>query len=151
MERTGESSARRLTSTVPVLAGVVMAVVGVVLLVIGWWGISGESVVALQLPYLASSTIPGAALLIAGAVLVSGSRRRLTDDRVDALYALLTEPLGAPPGQGSTEGASAGGLVTVEGGTRSHRAGCALIAGKVTTPVTDPAGLAPCPVCQPVP
>ena len=43
---------------------------GVVLCVLGWYQISGQPTVAQQLPYLASATIPGAALLVVGLVLL---------------------------------------------------------------------------------
>ena len=46
-----------------------VAGVGVLLCVLGWYQISGQPTVAQQLPYLASATIPGAALLVVGLVL----------------------------------------------------------------------------------
>jgi hypothetical protein len=73
------------------LIGVLCVTAGAVLSVIGWWQISGESVVAKQLPYLASASIPGAALVIAGAVLIASRGRAATDARIDRLYRLLTE------------------------------------------------------------
>ena len=42
---------------------------GVLLCVLGWYQISGQPTVPQQLPYLASATIPGAALLVVGLVL----------------------------------------------------------------------------------
>src|SRR5580700_8994220 len=46
-----------------------VAGVGVLLCVLGWYQISGQPTVAQQLPYLASATIPRAALLVVGLVL----------------------------------------------------------------------------------
>ena len=46
-----------------------LAGVGAVLCVLGWYQISGQPTVAQQLPYLASATIPGAALLAVGLAL----------------------------------------------------------------------------------
>ena len=46
-----------------------VAGVGVVLCALGWYQISGQPTVPQQLPYLASATIPGAALLVVGLVL----------------------------------------------------------------------------------
>ncbi|MBM7173531.1 hypothetical protein JQK87_35130, partial [Streptomyces sp. G44] len=40
---------------------------GAVLCVLGWYGVSGERFAERQLPYLASCTVPGAALIVAGA------------------------------------------------------------------------------------
>lgn len=79
-----------------------IAAAGVVLCVIGWYGVSGERFAARQLPYLASATVPGAALIVAGAVLVTarpsgrGGGNDLTDRRVERLYALLVEPAEEP-------------------------------------------------------
>ncbi|MGW3407516.1 hypothetical protein ACWDPI_39775, partial [Streptomyces zhihengii] len=55
--------------------GIAAAVCGAVLCVLGWYGVSGEPTAARQLPYLASATVPGAALLVAGAVLLAASAR----------------------------------------------------------------------------
>jgi len=46
-----------------------LAGAGVLLCVLGWYQISGQPTVPQQLPYLASATIPGAALLVVGLVL----------------------------------------------------------------------------------
>src|SRR5579884_192387 len=68
---------------------------GVVLCVLGWYGVSGERYVARQVPYLASATAPGVALIVAGAVLVAARSRPAADeqtrDRVAELHELLTE------------------------------------------------------------
>lgn len=75
--------------------GVALVVIGAVLLFLGWWGVSGESLVALQLPFVVSASIPGAAVVVAGAVLLAGEsgRRNAADSAqmVATLYELLTE------------------------------------------------------------
>lgn len=83
--------------------------VGVLLLVVGWYLISGEAVAAKQLPYLASASIPGAALVVCGVVVAaSGTTDPDTARRIAELHALLTEavaasfeepPAGAPPAE----------------------------------------------------
>lgn len=66
--------------------------VGVLLLVVGWYLISGEAVAAKQLPYLASASIPGAVLVVCGFVFaISGGSDPGTARRVGELHALLTE------------------------------------------------------------
>ncbi|HEY3871670.1 MAG TPA: hypothetical protein VGM10_25135 [Actinocrinis sp.] len=82
-------------------AGWLTAGLGVVLLVLGWYGVSGQSVVAQQLPYLASASIPGAALVIGGLVLAGAERVRrraaavdeATARRIAELHRLLVEPI----------------------------------------------------------
>ncbi|MFF7991461.1 hypothetical protein ACFZDG_16915 [Kitasatospora xanthocidica] len=79
-------------------AGWLLVAAGAVLCVLGWYGVSGERFVEQQIPYLASSTIPGAALIVAGTLLVAlrppspPERQELTDRRVERLYELLVEP-----------------------------------------------------------
>ena len=154
----GREGHRRLLSVSGWL-GAVLVVAGAALLIAGWWGISGESVVALQMSYLASATMPGVALVIAGAVLLSGesARRNAADSArmVATLYDLLTDAsVGTPDTAVADDGQRT--LVTVPGGNRYHRANCALVGGKPGVTTVDAAaiaaqGLQPCPVCNPVP
>ncbi|MEU1272440.1 hypothetical protein [Streptomyces sp. NPDC005799] len=150
----------RLRSVHPVLwAGWAALAAGAVLCVIGWYGVSGERYAERQLPYLASCSIPGAALIIAGAVLLTHGRGALAATRVEELYGLLVaaepsdadepvQPAGAPL-------AVSGDLLMVPGGTLWHRADCPLVAGKVEAVPVDAKLLAggelgPCPICEPV-
>ncbi|MFF3109441.1 hypothetical protein ACFVSN_09650 [Kitasatospora sp. NPDC057904] len=139
-------------------AGWLLVAAGAVLCVLGWYGVSGERFAEQQIPYLASSTIPGAALIVAGAVLVAlrqpppSGRGDPTDLRVERLYALLIEPDGPndpdepdEPGEPDEpdEPGAAGepsfspesescGWLAVPGGTHYHRPDCPLVAGKDT-------------------
>lgn len=141
--------------------GVAMSAVGGVLLFLGWLGVSGEPVVALQVPYLASASIPGASLVIGGAVLLGGesARRRAIDsaEMVATLYDLLTEASEPPPSDPTSEVGGAGNteLWALPVGTRFHRRGCALVEGKpdavpVGRETIRARGLHPCAICDPV-
>jgi hypothetical protein len=150
------------------LVGYAAVVIGAVLLFLGWYGVSGYANVGQQIPYLASASIPGAALVIAGAVLVANDRTRRSDERaaamVDALYRLLTESAGndaAAPGEAganpqnvTTSSAPPGTLVQVGNGSRFHRPECALVDGKAKVVTVDAADIAEhhlsaCPICDP--
>ncbi|MFI9327055.1 hypothetical protein ACIGZJ_05830 [Kitasatospora sp. NPDC052868] len=137
--------------------GWALAAAGAVLCVLGWYGVSGEQFVEQQIPYLASSTIPGAALVVAGTVMVAlrASARSEspppqgdpTSLRIEQLYALLVEPADASPAAepaGRTV-PNAGGAVgpgrpaappfaadrlALPEGTLFHRPDCPLITGK---------------------
>lgn len=148
----------RLRSVHPVLwAGWAALAAGAVLCVLGWYGVSGERYAERQLPYLASCTIPGAALIIAGAVLLTHARGALAAARVEELHSLLVaaEPADAEePGGAAMPLAVSGDLLMVPGGTLWHRADCPLVAGKVEAVPVDAklvAGgeLGPCPICDP--
>nr|WP_030019454.1 hypothetical protein [Streptomyces monomycini] len=149
---------------------------GAVLCAAGWYGVSGERFAERQIPFLASCTIPGAALIVAGAVLVARGDQGLASARVEELYALLVtygaQGTAADGGERAAGGsasaagddaatragrdAEAGPSLTVPGGTLLHRPGCPLVAGR---PDARPAGSgppeadaplpAPCPVCEP--
>ncbi|MFF2042566.1 hypothetical protein ACFVVX_19270 [Kitasatospora sp. NPDC058170] len=100
----------------PEWLGWALAATGAVLCVLGWYGVSGEAFVEQQIPYLASSTIPGAALVVAGTVMVavrtSGRSKSSppqgdpTDLRIERLYALLVEP--ADPAEAGAADEAAG-------------------------------------------
>ncbi|MFD4415068.1 MULTISPECIES: hypothetical protein [unclassified Streptomyces] len=149
----------RLRTVHPALwAGWAALAGGAVLCVIGWYGISGERYVERQLPYLASCTVPGAALIIAGAVLLAHGRNAAAASRVEELYGLLVAAEAAgvdESGQAATVPlASSGELLMVPGGTLWHRADCPLVAGKpeavpVDSRVLASGELGPCPICEP--
>ncbi|KUL59294.1 hypothetical protein [Streptomyces sp. NRRL S-1521] len=123
---------------------------GAVLCVLGWYGVSGERFAERQLPYLASCTAPGAALIIAGAVLYTHGRSALAASRVEELYTLLvaTEQ---PPAEDDSPTATSEALLMVPGGTLRHRADCPLVKAKREATPPDPARdtLDPCPICDP--
>ncbi|MEU9184455.1 hypothetical protein AB0D14_07790 [Streptomyces sp. NPDC048484] len=145
----------------PVLwAGWAALAAGAVLCVLGWYGISGERYAERQLPYLASCTVPGAALIIAGAILLTHGRNALAGARVEELYGLLVAA-GPADADGTVAGQAAaapvavsGDLLMVPGGTLWHRSDCPLVTGKpqalpVDSRVLAGGDLDPCPICEP--
>ncbi|MEW1831935.1 hypothetical protein [Streptomyces sp. NPDC088196] len=149
----------RLRTVHPALwAGWAALAAGAVLCVLGWYGISGERYAERQLPYLASCTIPGAALIVAAAVLLTHGRSALATARVEELYGLLVaaEPADAEESAraAATPVAVSGDLLMVPGGTLWHRADCPLVAGKpeavpVDAKLVANGELSPCPICEP--
>src|SRR3954471_16788327 len=75
-------------ATRPVV-GWVLAGLGVIAILIGYLGISRESLVARQLPYLISGGIGGIALVGAGAALVATEDLRRFRTRLDRLEAMM--------------------------------------------------------------
>ncbi|MEU1019586.1 hypothetical protein [Streptomyces sp. NPDC005898] len=128
---------------------------GAVLCVLGWYGVSGERFAERQLPYLASCTVPGAALIIAGAVLLTHGESALAAARVEELYGLLVaaDPADMPV-RDPAPLATSEELCAVPGGTLWHRADCPLVADRPGVLPVDPAApapgtFAPCPICEP--
>ncbi|WP_409237280.1 hypothetical protein [Streptomyces sp. PA5.6] len=146
--------AARLRAVHPMLwAAFASLAVGAVLCVLGWYGMSGERFAERQLPYLASCTVPGAALIIAGTLLLTHGRSVLAAARVEELYGLLVSTQPPPPPQ-QTPITTNNTPLMIPGGTLWHRADCPLIAGKPQAVPADATALstqalAPCPICEP--
>ncbi|MFE5797718.1 hypothetical protein ACFQ8C_34775 [Streptomyces sp. NPDC056503] len=125
--------------------GLVAAAGGALLCVLGWYGISGERFAERQLPYLASCTVPGAALLVAGAVLIGTAARTAPPPPRDGA---------APPDPEATAAAPVSDAppLRVPGGTLAHRPDCPLVADRAdAVPAAGDPALVPCPVCEPWP
>lgn len=167
---------RWVWSAVRPALGWALAGAGGLLIVLGWFGVSGAVLPSRQLPYLVSGGLGGLGLVVVGAVLLAGQdvRRELArldrlEERVAELVALLTEP-----GAGSEAAESGGGagpavapsqlpsprdgpgFVRAPRGVSLHRADCPLVAGKPDLRPADPADgragrLRPCRVCDPLP
>jgi hypothetical protein len=140
------------------ILGTSAVVIGGLLLVAGWYGVSGEAIVAKQLPYLASASIPGAALVVVGAVLLAPVLRGATDnvDVTEQLLTLLTEPVPEDGRPAAGTPVDDGRLLAVPTGTHYHRPSCALVVGKPDARPVDRAAVAerslqPCLVCRPEP
>ncbi|MFE0646158.1 hypothetical protein ACFW2Y_31820 [Streptomyces sp. NPDC058877] len=129
------------TSRILLWSGLATVAGGAVLCALGWYGISGERYAERQLPYLASCTVPGAALIVAGAVLIGVAA---------LLPAPPPKPAPAEPEETSPP-SSEGPPLRVPGGTLAHRPDCPLVAGKAEAVDVGDAELAPCPVCEPWP
>jgi hypothetical protein len=64
------------TSSVPTIAGIVIAAVGFVLIGVSWSEVAAQTNVALQLPYLVSAGITGLALVMVGLLVINISVKR---------------------------------------------------------------------------
>ena len=139
--------------------GTTLALAGAVLSFLGWYGVSGTATVGEQLPYLASGSIPGAALIVAAAIVLARESGQRTEHRTDALIAelhslLVQETAASATTRLAEPTVPSGALVVVPGGGRYHRAMCALVVGKSGVEEIDAAAageqhLLACPVCEP--
>jgi hypothetical protein len=153
------------TSTRP-FVGWVLAALGALALFLGWYGVSGQSLTAKQLPYLVSGGLTGIGLVIIAAVFLATDdvRRQISrldemERKVDDLYSLLV--LDAPPAATDDPAGSAprtphpkAKLVALPTGSSYHRPDCALVNGKAKVTAVDARSIAsrslrPCRVCDP--
>lgn len=126
-----------------------LAGVGVLLCVLGWYQISGQPTVPQQLPYLASATIPGAALLVVGLLLAL----RTPWPSPRAPRSARGRAGGPSPGEARPSGSA---LRRVPDGRYLHVADCPLLDGRadvIEVPETDAsaAELRSCPLCHAAP
>jgi hypothetical protein len=151
----------------PVL-GYVLVGLGLLALLLGWYGVSGESLVAKQLPYLASGGLVGLGLVVLGGrfMLIQDLRRdsgRLDhlETMVQELHAALLARPDAPGriarGREVSSAAQSNGqsdYMVLPGGQSFHLDGCPMLEGKDRASRIKPAtaakrGLVPCPLCEP--
>jgi hypothetical protein len=149
--------------------GWILVGLGLLLVLMGYLGISREALVAKQLPYLISGGILGLALVGFGAMLVGTEDLKRTQERIDHLedlvadlHAVLLSRSDAPTISinGETAGHGATGtradvtLLALPNGQSYHRPDCSMIEGKrEAKPITASAarreGLKPCRLCEP--
>jgi hypothetical protein len=149
--------------------GWILVGLGLLLVLIGYLGISREALVAKQLPYLISGGIGGLALVGFGAMLVGTEDLKRTQERIDHLEdlvadlhaTLLSRPdaptlssNGASAGESAADTESSVTLLALPGGSSYHRADCSMIQGKreaksVSASAARRQGLKPCRLCEP--
>ena len=161
-------------ATRPVI-GWILVGVGALLVLIGWFGVSREAIVAKQLPYLISGGIGGVLIAVIGAYFLGTEELRKDSGRLDRLERQVAElhaallsrpdaPLVEGAGEFTAELAETGNghrtsqsdrLVVLPGGDRYHRGDCPMVEGKSGASKLAPSsikrrGLEPCPLCEPV-
>lgn len=149
--------------------GWILIGVGALLMLLGYFGVSRESLPAKQIPYLVSGGIGGMFLAVLGAYFLGTQELRRDSGRLDRLeqmvadlhQALLRRPDApdlvtlAPSTNGTASKAPARKVFAVDGADLFHRAGCSMVDGKDSDEITPAAarkqGLQPCPLCTPAP
>lgn len=142
--------------------GYVLAALGALALFLGWYGVSGESLTAKQLPYLVSGGFTGIALVVVASAFLATEdvRRQLSqvDDlrrKVEDLYALFVDELAVPVATDAVPtDAPADDVVALPVGTSFHRSDCNLVTGKAAAVRVDGKAirarkLRPCRICNP--
>jgi hypothetical protein len=139
------------------IAGSVLLPLGVILIVIGWYGAAHTPWLFEQIPYALSGGILGLGLIFAGGFLYFGywltrmvkENRRQTELLVGAITR-LEGLLGA--GGNGTGPAADGMLVATATGSMLHRPDCPIVVGRegLRRVSRDAKGFAPCKICEPL-
>jgi hypothetical protein len=143
------------------LVGGLLLPLGIVFVLLGWWGASHTVFVFEQVPYLLSGGVLGLALVISGGfvyfaywltLMVRESRlgRAELTAALERVERLLED--GVAPRTARTAGAPAGRLVATRAGTMLHRPDCVAVDGKsdLREVSADAPGLTPCKLCDPL-
>lgn len=121
------------------LAAAALFIVGVVLVILGWYGAAYTNIFTEQIPYLISGGLLGVALIVvAGFLASSASLERSNEDlRRDFSRAISTLSTGAASnGNGMSASPDGGKVFVVAGGHSYHEAGCPIVEGKDSSPLS---------------
>lgn len=143
--------------------GYIFIVAGLIALFIGWYGAAGQSIVAKQIPYVASGGLLGVVLITVGnrVFLINDLRRdsgRLDrlEEMVAELHAVLlarTDATAAAEPAGAASSAGAKPFRAVARGTIYHLPTCTMVDGKDAVSISkgdiSSRGLKPCRICTP--
>jgi hypothetical protein len=154
----------------PVL-GYVLVGLGLLSILLAWYGVSGQALVAKQLPYIASGGLLGVALVVLGARFMLIDDLRRDSKRLDRLETMVNELHAAllarpdAPGRVARSGETAAAAeragsngsasyVVLAGGQSFHLTGCPMLEGKeqsskIRASAAARRGLVPCPICEP--
>lgn len=134
---------------------------GFLAMILGYLGVSNETIVEKQLPYLLSGGLAGIALVVFGARLLLIEDLRRDSGRLDRLEtmvaqlhtALLSRP-DAPRATAAEVDAAPGVWMALPTGTSFHTSSCPMLTGKERAEQVDEAtvsdrGLVACPLCEP--
>jgi hypothetical protein len=127
---------------------------GIVLILLGWAGVSRNVIVYAQLPYLVSGGLLGLALVVVGGFLyftywqTVSVRESRTHHEESQKVLLRIEALLAGGGAADLSGP----LVATPTGTQLHRATCAAVQGRTDARIVEPnaPGLTACLMCKPL-
>jgi multisubunit Na+/H+ antiporter MnhG subunit len=164
--RTGGGTLKLSERTLMVIAGV-LAPLGLILILVGWWGAANTPNLFEQIPYAISGGLFGLGLLFLGSFcyfahwmteLVKEHRAQAAavveaiTRLEDVMRTAKPVPAAAPATADGTAPPVLNGaaLVATEKGTMAHRPECVVVAGKNDLrPVSPADGLAPCKLCEP--
>ncbi len=158
--RVGGASLRLEERLLMVIGGII-APLGIIVVLLGWWGASNTPYVFEQVPYLISGGVLGLSLVFLGAFFyfthwvtqLVKEHRTQSVAMLEAIQRLHDEV--ASQRDVTAVGVNGSGpdavvLVATKQGSMAHRQDCAAVAGKPDLRRVDEAdGLAPCKLCEP--
>lgn len=147
------------------IGGGVLAVLGLVAIILGWYGAANTGFEFEQLPYLISGGLLGVALCFLGGFVYFAywvtrlvrEARTQSDRAADILDQIVESLNGSAPRPAKRSvrtiaGGSAGAFVATRNGALFHRADCSAVAGRqrLRRVTAQTRGLEPCALCDPL-
>ena len=142
------------------LSAAALLILGIVLVLLGWWGAAHTNIFTEQIPYLISGGLLGLGLIIAaGLVAYAAISQRATQQlRRDLMF--LAQSVGGNGQARATQAADrgepveSGNVFIVPGGRSYHVAGCPILEGKEGVKEMEPSkaigsGYTACKLCGP--
>ena len=155
----------RLDSALGVVSAVLLPL-GLLLILLGWYGAAHTPYLFEQVPYLISGGLVGLGLVTGAGLLYFGSwvarssaaQQRAGEEMLDLLREIREELADRPAPRAASAGAGASGngyhpegLVATARGSMLHRPDCAVVTGREDLrQVSADDGLKPCALCQPL-
>lgn len=143
-----------LRQTWQVAAGAVLFPLGIVVIMLGWYGAAHASHVQQQIPYLVSGSFVGLGFMIVGALLYWAHWLYRIYDQADVHHRELLEAL-RPSGPSPSDSAVShnGTVLATATGSTYHRPSCSVIerrreSARVVAS-SERTRLQPCQICQP--
>ena len=130
------------------------------LVLLGYFGVSRESMVAKQIPYIVSGGIGGIVFAVLGAYFLGTQELRRDSGRLDRLEVMVAELHEALLGRATSPATDNRGasdrlqrVLAIENAETFHRAGCPMLDARTRTTLSAAAvkrrKLRPCPLCEP--
>jgi hypothetical protein len=144
------------------IVGAALVIIGLPVIVLGWYGASRTPYVFEQLPYVISGGILGLALAVVGGLFyfaywitrqIQETRRQSdqTQQSLGEIKDLLARGVIATTAE-KAHATGNGSFVATEKGTMFHKADCVVVQGRddLRTVQPDRDGLEPCKICEPL-
>ena len=135
-----------------IIGAAALLILGVVFVMLGWYGAARTNILTEQIPYLISGGLLGLGLIIVAGFLVSSA---INQQRSDEMHQDLLRALRMmPSSNGSHAAGTAGEVFALEAGHSYHLAGCPILEGKSGVRPMDvreaiSGGLGMCKLCGP--
>ena len=156
-KRPRADAATFLRSNARILLALGLLALGVVLVLLGWYGAANTNILTEQIPYLISGGLLGMALIIVAGIVgssasLSRENREMHRDLTNVIGTSSVGTLRSVP-SAARRAPSDGGVYLVPGGHSYHQQGCPIIEGKHSTelPLDEAiaAGYTTCKLCGP--